>query len=86
MNGELLFTQVNLLSPSFFTAKAISTERGELGSWRYSGFSDLKNLRITLTNKLKGLDATTLLFMKNGSERRLHNKIDFTLGSGREIN
>lgn len=34
----------------------------------YSGFSDLKNLRITLTDKLKGLDTTTLLFMKSLKE------------------
>lgn len=34
----------------------------------YSGFSDLNTLRTTLANKLKGLDITTLLFMKNLQE------------------
>lgn len=39
----------------------------------YSGFTDLTTLRTTLTNKLKGLDVTTLLFMKNLKE--IHYKI-----------
>lgn len=34
----------------------------------YSGFSDLQALRTTLADKLKGLDITTLLFMKNLQE------------------